>query len=91
VANAKLEKRLDAQIAALKDQVDRIAQAEGAHSSKTTAIAERLDNVNRLVRVMHTAMMLDIEHQRGGRDRAAAFDVPRVSRATPASTSWSTI
>lgn len=79
-ANAKLEKRLDAQIAALKDQVDRIAQiAEGAHSSKTTALAERLDNVNRLVRVMHTAMMLDIEHQRGGRDRAAALDVPRVS------------
>jgi hypothetical protein len=79
VSNAKLVKQLDSELASLKAQVDRIAAvAEQLQHSKDKALLERFDRMNGLVRVMHSAMVLDIEHQLSGRDPRSAFDVPRV-------------
>jgi len=79
-AAAKLEKRFDTQLATLKEQVDRISEiGDRPQQSKDHTMRERMETVNRLMRIMHTAMLLDIEHQKTGRDLAASFDVPRVT------------
>jgi hypothetical protein len=78
-SNAKLSRHIDTQLASLKEQVDRLsAIAESLQNSKDKT-AERLDSVHKHVRVMHTAMVLDIEHQRAGRDRTTSFDAARAT------------
>jgi hypothetical protein len=80
-AAAKLEKRLDKQLAALKEQIDRMsALTERMQRIEPLAdAAERIGTIDRDVRMLRETMALNIAHRSQEANAAALFDSGRVS------------
>lgn len=80
-ATAKLEKRLDKQLASLKEQVDRMsALAEKLQRvDRLATAADRITSVDREVRMLRATLALNIQHRQTIEEHAAALDADRVS------------
>jgi hypothetical protein len=79
-ATAKLERRFDKQLAALKEQVDRMsALAERMQRIEPLVeAADRITTVDRDVRMLRATLALNIARRQNGGDDAAALDPDHV-------------
>jgi hypothetical protein len=79
-AAARLETRLDKQLASLKEQIDRMSALteEMQRIEPLADVAERIGNVDRDVRMLRETLALNIAHRQQEAASATLFDAGRV-------------